>query len=86
MSIPKRHHIDRFAGEYAVRIADGDPDDLLPTRVVAQLIDVSVQWLEIGRCVGYGPPPVRMNKRVVRYRRRDVVEWLRERSEQPERR
>lgn len=80
-----RHHLDRFAPDHIARIADGDPDELLDSRTLARLLHVSVQWLEIGRSVGYGPKPVRLNKRVVRYRRSDVVAWLRSRSEQPER-
>jgi hypothetical protein len=57
----------------------------LDSRTLARLIHVSVQWLEIGRSTGkYGPKYVRLNKRVVRYRRADVVAWLRERCKQPE--
>jgi hypothetical protein len=84
MSNPKRHHLDPFAADLAGNIASGDPDELLDSRTLARLIHVSVQWLEIGRCAGYGPKHVKLNKRVVRYRRADVVAWLRSRSEQPE--
>lgn len=82
---PKRHHFDRFAAELAEHIAKGDPDELLKTPQVARLIHMSVQWLEIGRSVGYGPPFVRLNRRVIRYRRGDAAAWMRSRSEQPER-
>jgi hypothetical protein len=80
-----RHHLDPFAEDFAGNIDSGDPDELLDSRTLARLIHVSVQWLEIGRSTGkYGPKYVRLNKRVVRYRRKDVVAWLRERGKQPE--
>jgi hypothetical protein len=80
-----RHHLDPFAEDFAGNIASGDPDELLDSRTLARLIHRSVQWLEIGRSTGkYGPKYVRLNKRVVRYRRSDVVDWLRSRTEQPE--
>jgi hypothetical protein len=81
----KRHHLDRFASDLIRNLADRDPDELLDTRTLAQLIHLSTQWLEIARCKGYGPKFVRLNKRVVRYRVRDALDWLGARSEQPER-
>ena len=80
-----RHNLDRFADDLIGNLADRNPEELLDSRTLARLIHVSVQWLELGRSVGYGPPFVRLNKRVIRYRVRDVLKWLRERSEKPER-
>jgi hypothetical protein len=82
--LPK-HHLDNYADDFIGTLARRDPDELLDTRTLARLIHVSVQWLEIGRCSGYGPKFVRINKRVVRYRVADVLAWLHARSEQPER-
>ena len=54
-------------------------DDLLTTIEVARWLGVSTQWLEIGRCRGYGPIYVRTTPRRVRYRRADIVAFLRAR-------
>jgi hypothetical protein len=78
--LPRTHHLDRYADDLAAHIARGDPDELLYTPVVARVINTSPTWLEIGRVKGWGPPFVRLSSRVVRYRRRDVVEWLRSRA------
>jgi hypothetical protein len=74
-----RHHFDRFADEFALRFADGDPDELLDTKAVAKLLHVSPQWLEIGRGKGYGPPWERLGPRLIRYRRSKVVKYIRSR-------
>src|SRR5262245_9033697 len=80
-----RHHLDRYADDLIDRVADGDEDELLETKYVARLIHTSIQWLEIGRSKGtYGPPYVRLGPRLVRYRRGDLVKWLRARSARPE--
>jgi len=52
----------------------------LSTRETADWLGNSVQWLEIGRSRGYGPPFVRVSPRVIRYRRGDVIEWLKART------
>jgi hypothetical protein len=80
VTVPRNHHLDRFALDLAYGVAVGDPDELLTTKLVAGLIHVSVQWMEIARCAGYGPPYVRLSPRVVRYRRKDLVDWLRSRA------
>jgi hypothetical protein len=85
-----RHHFDRFAKDLARNLADRDPDELLDTKTLARLIHKSVQWVEIGRSPNdpskrYGPPFVRLHTRCIGYRVRDVLAWLRARSEMPER-
>jgi hypothetical protein len=62
-----------------LRFAAGDPDELLDTKSVAALLHVSTQWLEIGRCKGYGPPYERLGPRLIRYRRSKVVRYIRSR-------
>jgi hypothetical protein len=76
---PLRHHLDRRA-QALVESARGDNDELLTTRETADWIGVSTQWLEIGRSKDYGPRFVRVSPRCIRYRRGDVVEWLRART------
>ena len=76
---PKKHHIDRRAD--AIAAADsGSEDDLLSTRQLADWLGVSTQWVEIGRTNNYGPRFTRISDRVIRYRRADVVSWLRTRT------
>jgi hypothetical protein len=76
---PVRHHLDRRANAL-IASASGAADDLLATRETADWIGVSIQWLEIGRSAGYGPPYIRVSPRCIRYRRADVILWLRERT------
>jgi predicted DNA-binding transcriptional regulator AlpA len=77
--LPERHHLDRRAADLAEAL-EGPPDDLLPTPTTAAWLGVSDQWLEIGRSKGYGPPFVRLSTRRVRYRRADILTWLKERT------
>jgi hypothetical protein len=78
--IPIRHHLDRRADEIVEAAADKAADDLLTTPAVADWLKVSTQWLEIGRSKGWGPPFIRLSTRRVRYRRADVLAWLKKRS------
>lgn len=54
-------------------------DDLLTSEQVALWFGVSTQWLEVGRCKGYGPKVTRLGTRVIRYTLGDVRAWLRQR-------
>lgn len=76
---PKNHHLDRRAAKLVFAEA-GNDDDLLRTPEVSTWLDVSEQWLEIGRGVGYGPPFLKIGPRMVRYRRGAVRRWLRSRA------
>jgi len=78
-TVPKRHHIDRRADQIAAADAGCD-DELLSTKDVARWLGISTQWLEIGRSKNYGPKFQRLSARHIRYRRGDVVEWLRART------
>lgn len=73
--VPKAHHLDSRADEIAAKGSGGDPHELLRQVAVAAWLGVSMQWLEIGRHAGYGPPFIRIG-RMVRYRRSDVIAWL----------
>jgi predicted DNA-binding transcriptional regulator AlpA len=76
---PMSHHLDRRASQIA-EAAAGNDDLQHNTKFVADWLGVSVQWLEIGRCRGYGPKFIRISPRMIRYRRGDVLQWLRERA------
>jgi predicted DNA-binding transcriptional regulator AlpA len=75
LKVPKNHHLDRRADELAAAGA-GDPDELLDTEEVAAWLHVSMQWLEIARHHGYGPPFTKLSPRMIRYKRSDVLAWL----------
>ena len=80
LATPRRHHLDRRADALAECGATGPVDDLLSTTEVAVWLGISPQFLEIGRHRGYGPRYVRLSPRRVRYRRADVLAWLRQRT------
>jgi hypothetical protein len=71
---PRKHHLDRRAASLAT--VSGPDDELLTTRKLAEWLCVSIQWLEIGRHKGYGPPYIRLGPRDIRYRRGDARAWL----------
>ncbi len=78
------HHLDRRAGEIAALGVRGDGDDLLTAHSVADWLGVSLLWVQLGPSKGYGPRFVSINgslkPRFIRYRRADVLDWLRERA------
>ena len=63
------------------RSVTNDPEQMLTTVETAKLLGCSVSFLEIGRIRGYGPPAQKITPRMVRYRRGDVLAWVRERAE-----
>jgi predicted DNA-binding transcriptional regulator AlpA len=75
----KHHHLDRRAEKIAA-VVDGADDDLLTTREVADWLGMSLQWVEIGRTNNFGPKFTRLGPRSIRYRRGDVVAWLKSRT------
>lgn len=52
-----------------------DNDELLTEMAVARLLCLSVRTLQAWRITGAGPAYVRAG-RAIRYRRRDVLEWI----------
>jgi hypothetical protein len=76
-----KHHLDQRADMIIAQgVIDDDDDLLLTTPQCALWLGVSIQFLEIGRSHGYGPPFVTLAPRVIRYRKDEVNTWLRERS------
>lgn len=76
---PGRHQLDRRASAL-IEAGAGADDDLLSTRELADWLGMSNLWLELGRMHGYGPRYIRIGTRRIRYRRADVLTWLRERT------
>jgi hypothetical protein len=70
--------IDRTADIAIAQEPPGDDDTLLTTAAVADWFGVSTQWLELGRCKGYGPAYVKVG-RLVRYRKGDGIAYLKQR-------
>jgi hypothetical protein len=76
-----KHHIDSRARELLDRLADDlDDDTLMTTRETANWLNVSTQFLEIGRTQNYGPPATMLAPKVIRYRKNAVLRWLLERE------
>lgn len=79
--MPTKHHLDARSREILDRLVDDLSDDtLMTTRETAQWLNVSTQFLEIGRSQGYGPPATVLAPKVVRYRKNSVLRWLIERE------
>ncbi len=76
----QRHHLDRRAGRLADEGDKGSGDELLESRQVADWLGVTEPWMWRGRTFNYGPPFIRPFPEVVRYKRREVVKWLRGRA------
>jgi predicted DNA-binding transcriptional regulator AlpA len=51
-------------------------DGLIPERVAAEFLGYSPRALQNWRLRGGGPRFVRVSARSVRYRRRDLIEWV----------
>ena len=75
---PRTHHIDRRAGSLIA--TPGDDNDLIDTQELAAWLGVSTQWCEIGRSRGFGPKFLKLGRRMVRYKRGDVIRWLKSRK------
>jgi DNA-binding transcriptional MerR regulator len=53
-----------------------EQDILMTEKQVSELLDISPRTLQIWRCRRIGPPFLKVNKRIVRYWRSDVLGWL----------
>ena len=78
--MPLTHHLDKRAGTLIKAAAGADPEQLLSTDELARWIGCSRQWCESARHFGHGPTFLRLGPRRIRYRRRDVCEWLKGRE------
>ena len=76
---PQRHHVDPFAPAVIGVLAEGDMDDLFTPEQVAEYQRVKISWLNVARSLGYGPPFIKVGPHMIRYRRGDLLKWLRSR-------
>lgn len=60
-----------------------DPDALLTEAEASDLLGLSTRTLQAWRCQGTGPRFVRAGGRAIRYRRRDLIEWMESNSTPP---
>lgn len=77
----KRYHLDKRAALLLTLAEGSEPDQMLTTLEAAAFLGCSVQFLEIGRVSGYGPPCTRITPRMVRYQRRSLLAWLKQRRD-----
>lgn len=55
-------------------------EEYLDPRAAAAHCGLSRRWMELARHIGNGPPFVRVTPRMIRYRRSDLDQWMRERT------
>jgi predicted DNA-binding transcriptional regulator AlpA len=79
---PSKLHIDKRADAIVDNTDVGRADEMLSTVEVAAWLGMSTQWLEGARFRGFGPKYMNLGPRMVRYRRGDIIEWLRKRTHQ----
>lgn len=66
---------------YSRKILQGeDLDRLIDEREAADILCYTVRALQNWRCRGGGPKFVKVSGRSVRYRRRDLLAWIEERT------
>lgn len=53
---------------------------LLSRDDVEQEFGIKRRWLELAAMNGDGPPMVRISARMIRYRRKDIEDWLADRT------
>jgi len=87
--VPQRLSVDKRANQLIEQGA-GDDDNVLTSSQVAEWLKISVAWLNQARIGAYGPPYAMLDDQTVRYKKSDVLGWLKERTyrstnERPER-
>jgi predicted DNA-binding transcriptional regulator AlpA len=63
---------------------DNSPDKLLTRDQVQAEFGLSRRFLELSAWRGDGPPMIRIGRRAVRYKRRDILAWIDARRIEPE--
>lgn len=57
-----------------------DLDALMTERQAAKFLGFSPRFLQMRRLQGSGPKYIKVSARAVRYRRRDLIEWIESRT------
>ncbi len=78
-TVPQNHHVDPHATTVIGILETGDPDDLFEAEQVAAYLRVTISWLNVARSKGFGPPFIKLGPHMIRYRRSDLLKWLRSR-------
>lgn len=73
---PDEPRYEQRADAPAGRIIPQDPESLLFQSEAAYLAGLSPRTLEARRIDGSGPAFIRLGRRAIRYRRRDVLHWI----------
>ena len=73
-------HLDKRAAQIEAAAVGRDDDELISTKELCAWLGVSVQWAEIARGKGTGPPFCRISPTRIRYRVGCVRAWLRSRT------
>jgi len=58
------------------KILDQDPDELMLEEAAARFLKVAPKTLATWRFTGQGPFFVKLSRRCVRYRRKDLIDWV----------
>jgi|GEM_PF-4118383 excisionase family DNA binding protein len=74
-------HLDRRADNLAVLAIDASADTLLTTDELAAWLGVHPFSVKRWRRMGVGPRGIRTGLRALRFRKSDVLDWLRQRAE-----
>lgn len=75
-----KFHLDRRAAVLVGIVKAGDPNELLTSPELADLLGVSIQFIEARVRENNGPRSNLIPPRLRRFRRGDVGAWLRERA------
>ncbi len=53
-----------------------DPEQLMNEHRAAELLGYSIRALQVWRMNGKGPKFIKVSARSIRYRRRDLIDWI----------
>jgi hypothetical protein len=81
---PNKTKIAKNVEVIGSKTPEGDDDTLLDTLAVAAWFSVSHQWLEAARCKNTGPKFIKVTPRSIRYRKGDLIEYLRSQTSDQE--
>jgi hypothetical protein len=78
--VQKRHHLDARIKDLIAKIETQGIPPVFNTEKCAEILEVSQEWVEIGRCHGYGPPFIKPTPKMVRYTARGLLGYLAKRA------